>query len=104
MSATKISLMRYECKCELRDCPGYGKSWVSKDPLVPERCAFCGRRTWNGTDKRTNVLLTANGKTQSASKWAEETGLSKQLIGHRHRAGWSDLDAVTIPAGKRRAS
>jgi len=104
MSAKKISLTRYECRCELRDCPGYGKSWISKDPEVPERCSFCGRRTWNGSDKRKNVVLTALGKTQRLSEWAKETGLSAQVIHHRLKVGWTDLEAVSTPAGKAKAN
>ena len=102
MSATKISLTRYECRCELPDCPGKGQPWVSRDAGIPERCTWCGRRTWNGRDKRPSVFLTAYGRTQNLSDWARETGLSKQLIGHRHKVGWSDLEAVSTPAGKGR--
>ena len=99
MSAKKISLTRYECICELKDCPGKGQPWISRDPMVPERCNWCGCRTWNGNDKRKNVLLTANGKTQRISEWVKETGISKQLIGHRIKMGWTDEDALT-PVGK----
>jgi hypothetical protein len=99
MSAKMITLTRYECRCELKGCPGKGKPWISKDPMVPERCAYCGRRTWNGQDKRKNVFLTASGKTQRLSEWAKETGMSAQLIHHRLKVGWTDEEAVGIPAG-----
>lgn len=102
MSAEKITETRYRCRCELKDCPGCGKSWLSKDSEIPERCAFCGRRTWNGKDKRKNVTVTAFGRTQRISEWAKETGISKQLIGHRLKVGWTDQNAVSIPVGKGR--
>jgi hypothetical protein len=102
MSAEKITSTRYRCKCELKDCPGKGKPWVSKDAAIPERCAYCGRRTWNGTDQRKNALITAHGRTQRLSAWSKETGLSSQLIHHRIKIGWKAEDAVTIPAGSGR--
>jgi hypothetical protein len=104
MSATKITLSRYECRCELPDCPGKGLSWISKDPIIPERCAFCGRRTWNGRDKRKNLHITAQGKTQRLSEWAQETGLSAQVIHHRLKVGWTEERAVSVPAGQGKES
>jgi hypothetical protein len=102
MSAEKITLTHYECRCELSDCPGHGKLWISRDPMIPERCAFCGRRTWNGRDKRKNVVIVAHGKTLRLSEWAKETGLSAQLIHARLKAGWTEENSVSIPVGKRR--
>jgi hypothetical protein len=102
MSAKKITQTRYECVCELKDCPGQGQSWISKDPGIPERCTHCGRRTWNGQDKRKNLLITSRGKTQRLSEWARETGLSAPVIHHRLKIGWTEEQAVTTPAGKAR--
>lgn len=103
MSAKKISLTRYECVCELKDCLGKGAPWTSKDTLIPERCAHCGRRTWNGQDKRKNLVIVARGKNQRLSEWAKETGLSAQVIHHRLKVGWTEEQAVTTPAGKAKA-
>ena len=100
MSAERISVTRYKCTCELPDCPGQGKSWISNDHMVPERCAHCGRRTWNGGDKRRNVFISAKGKTQRVFEWSKQTGLSAQLIKARLKAGWTEEEAVSIPAGK----
>ncbi len=102
MSATKIQLNRYLCRCDHKDCPGHGQSWLSKDENVPERCTFCGRRTWNGNDKRLNRFLTINGTTKRLSEWAKESGVSKQLISHRIHTGWSEHDAVWTPASPRK--
>jgi hypothetical protein len=100
MSANKINITRYRCVCDLPDCPGKGKPWISKDNTIPERCTYCGRRTWNSPDKRKNVFLTAQGRTQRLSEWARETGLSAQLIHYRIKAGWTEEEAVNTPAGK----
>ncbi len=100
MSVQKITQVRYQCRCDLPDCPGQGRPWISKDDHIPERCNYCGRRTWNGQDKRRNLFLTAQGKTQRLCEWESESGISKQLIRHRLNAGWSEEDAVTIPVGK----
>jgi hypothetical protein len=45
-------------------------------------------------------LVTAKGKTQCVATWAEETGLSWDVIWMRLRLGWSDERAVTVPKRK----
>lgn len=93
----KINKTVYKCTCQLSGCK---KSWTSDDPC-PERCRWCGRRTWNGKDSRRKRLITAKGKTQRVSKWAEETGISKQTILARLRLGWKPEEAVTVSVGKK---
>lgn len=99
MSVKKITTTIYRCTCELPDC---GKSWRSVGAQIPERCRWCGRRTWNGQDLRPKHLVTAKGKTQCISDWAKDTGLSKQTIRARIIAGWKPEEAVSIAAGKER--
>ena len=86
------------CTCEL---PGCKKSWESQGEEIPERCRWCGRRTWNGINLRKKHLITAQGKTQNISAWARETGLSPQTICARLKAGRTEEDAVSIPAKKK---
>ena len=52
MSATLVNKKVYKCICELPDCPGDGKPWLSRDQRIPPRCTHCHRFTWNGTDRR----------------------------------------------------
>ncbi len=92
----KLNKTVYRCTCELSGCK---KSWESNDSC-PERCRWCGRRTWNGPDKRKKHFITAKGKTQRISAWAKETGIGKATIAARLRLGWSDSDAVTVPVGQ----
>ena len=94
----KIDKTVYKCTCELEDCR---KSWLSYDP-APERCRWCGRRTWKGTDKRPKRLITAKGKTMRISEWAKETGITVRLIRGRLRLGWADEDAVSVPVRERK--
>ncbi len=82
-----------ECTCQL---PGCGKSWESQGRKVPERCRWCGHRTWNGTNKRNIHWMTVNGKTQSIYAWAKETGIGKSTIRMRLKLGWSDAEAVGL--------
>lgn len=104
MSVEKITQTRYRCKCNFLDCKGKGKSWLSFAAVIPDRCRWCGRRTWNGIDQRKNPFITALGKTQSRCEWSKETGLSKQVIDYRLKAGWSEEKAVTTPVGKGKAN
>ena len=99
MSVEKITQTVNRCVCQLSDCPGEGKPWLSKDERVPERCTYCGRRTWNGTDLRKNTWITANNKSQRLSEWARETGISGQLIRHRIKVGWTEEAAVSLKPG-----
>ena len=92
---TKTTL---ECTCEI---PGCRKSWESQGEEIPERCRWCGRRTWNGQDLRKKHLISAKGKSQRISEWAKETGISKQTIRARLKFGWSPEEAVSIPVGGR---
>jgi hypothetical protein len=79
-----------KCTCDLKGC---GKSWESEGKEIPERCRWCGRRTWNGQDRRSH-RITAKGKTQRISEWAKETGIGKATIRARVVAGWSPEQAL----------
>lgn len=48
-------------------------------------------------NKRTNRLLTFEGKTQSVAQWAVDTGLTTHAIHGRLRAGWNIERVLTIP-------
>jgi hypothetical protein len=52
-------------------------------------------RKEQGRNQRTNRMITALGKTQCISAWAEETGLSYDCIRGRLKAGWNPDDAMT---------
>lgn len=48
-------------------------------------------------------LLTYNGKTQSISQWAKETGIKRETISYRiNRMGWSEEKALATPPIKRK--
>ena len=104
MSVEKITQTRYRCKCELPDCKGKGKPWTSYGNLPPERCRWCGRRTWNGIDQRKNNFVTVHSNTLRLSEWAKLTGISAQLIHSRLKAGWTEEQAVTTPVAKGKAN
>lgn len=81
--STKHSLDRINCNL------GYS----------PENCRWTTMKTQN-RNKQGNALLTHNGKTQCLSAWAEETGLSIQVIRARiQNHGWTVEQALTTPAG-----
>lgn len=53
-------------------------------------------------NKRTNHLMTYNGKTQTVIQWAEETGIKKETLYARVLTlGWSDEKAITTPVKKK---
>lgn len=59
----------------------------------PGNCRWATRKE-QSRNKRTNRMVTANGKTMCVVEWSEETGINRHTIGRRLRNGWSDHDAV----------
>ena len=55
----------------------------------------------NRHNRRTNRLITFNGKTQCIALWAEEVGISKYVIYKRLNRKWSIEKALTTPIRKR---
>lgn len=56
-------------------------------------------------NKRTNRMLTHEGRTMCATAWAEEVGIDHRTIRNRVRVqGWTDSEALTIPVGSVRRS
>lgn len=52
-------------------------------------------------NRRTNHLLTYNGKTQSITRWAEEIGMNPGTLKYRIYLGWSTKEAIETPIRKR---
>jgi hypothetical protein len=48
-------------------------------------------------NKRTNRLVTMNGRTLPVAQWAEELGIELRLVWNRVRCGWSPDAALTHP-------
>jgi hypothetical protein len=53
-------------------------------------------------NKRSNVLLTYAGRTQNATQWAYELGISRSVIYERKELGWSDEQCLITPVRKKR--
>lgn len=52
MSAKQITIRVWKCRCNLPDCPGDGKPWISRSKKPPRACSWCKRITWNRPDRR----------------------------------------------------
>lgn len=48
-----------------------------------------------GRNKRVNVLVSFNGKSQCVAEWAEEVGLERKTLEYRIRIGWDASRALT---------
>jgi hypothetical protein len=46
-------------------------------------------------NRRTCVMLTFNGKTQSVAEWSREVGVERKTLEYRIRVGWNAADALT---------
>ena len=64
----------------------------------PGNCRWATRKE-QANNRRSNVLLTVNGKTQTAQAWADEFGLSLQALRHRMKVGWSLEEIQSTPVG-----
>ena len=60
-------------------------------------CRWATTKTQN-CNTRANVFLTALGRTQTVSEWAEQLGMKYITLYRRvYHSGWSHHDAVTTP-------
>lgn len=70
----------------------------------PDNCRWVSMNI-QANNKRNNRILTYNGRTQTLSKWAEETGLYHSTISRRIDIyGWSISDALSKPAKGRKTN
>lgn len=60
----------------------------------PDNC-YWADRFQQGNNKRNNILLTHNGRTQTVAQWARELGVNYHFLWHRIRSGWSHERALT---------
>lgn len=65
-------------------------------PYAKENCRWATREM-QGQNKRNNILLTFNGKTQTLAAWSRETGKTWTMLYKRQRNGWSVEDTLTRP-------
>lgn len=66
----------------------------------PENCHWATDKE-QANNKRTNRLITCNGKTQTLAQWAEEMGIPRQTINSRiNKLGWSAERALAKGARK----
>ena len=61
----------------------------------PENCRWVTRDK-NQLNKRNNRLITVNGKTQTLTEWAKETGLTVKCLANRIDRGWDEARAVSV--------
>lgn len=67
----------------------------------PENCRWADYQE-QANNKRNNRRISCNGKNLTLAEWERETGISQSLIRARiERLGWTEEEAVTIPAGER---
>jgi hypothetical protein len=62
----------------------------------PDNCRWATPKQQNRNRRRT-VFLSANGRRQSLSAWAEELGFSHITLYKRYVAGWPDDKIVNTP-------
>lgn len=66
----------------------------------PENCHWISNKKQQ-SNKRNNVVLEVEGKSQTLTEWANETGIPYAAMCSRVKRGWSDEDTVTIPLMER---
>ena len=59
----------------------------------------CEWQSWikQQNNRRSNLLVTHNGKTMTVAQWSVETGISFTALWQRLEAGWAIDDALTRP-------
>lgn len=59
----------------------------------PDNCRWATRKQ-QANNRRTNVLLTYNGKTQTMKQWAEELNIPYDTIKRRRLRGCNDVNSL----------
>ena len=62
----------------------------------PNNCHWATMKQ-QSNNRRSNLQLTFNGETKSASEWSEIVGLNRSVIYGRIKHNWSVKDALTTP-------
>lgn len=67
----------------------------------PEYCSFLTHKQ-NSRSRKSNVLMTFNGETKSATEWAEQYGISQKTFDGRRKRGWVIERILTTKIGSPR--
>lgn len=67
----------------------------------PENCRWVSMAVQN-RNKRSNINISFNGKTQCISDWSKEIGISVSTIQARLYLGWDAVEAITTPLNAKR--
>ena len=65
-------------------------------PYSPDNCQWATRKV-QANNRRTNRMLTMDGRTQSMKQWAEELNIDNTTIWRRLHNGWPVERALTEP-------
>lgn len=63
---------------------------------TPENCRWATYKQQENNRKNT-VYLTANGQKKTLTEWSEITGISRETISWRMKAGWPEMDLFIPP-------
>lgn len=65
-------------------------------PYAPWNCRWTDMET-QANNRRSNVYITCDGETLTASQWAKKLGINPATLLARYKRGWSDEDIIKIP-------
>lgn len=59
----------------------------------PDNCRWVTNKV-QANNRRSNVHLTYNGRTQTIAQWSEELGINYKCLWKRHKLGWPDKECL----------
>lgn len=88
--------------------PGYGEDGLQIDRINNDGNYEPGNVMWSSRseqcrNRRNNVMLTHDGKTQCQAAWSAELGIDQRTISMRLRLGWTVERALTQPVRPQRS-
>ena len=92
-----MSFVTFRVDMGPRPTPAHSLDRIDNDgPYAPENCRW-STKSEQSNNTRSNLVLTHDGETKTATDWAKVSGVPSNSIRQRRKKGWSDSESIWTP-------